>query len=174
MFPSERGVWEASKKGLERAHPIGCTSVSWAPAAEPGALVSPHVSQAPVKRLCSAGCDNTVKVWSFNEATKEWKVDQVLEGHTDWVRDAAWAPNIGLPMNTIASCGQDGLVFAWTQAEAGSPWKSRLIQDFKVPVWRVSWSVTGSLLAVSDGNNVVTLWKEQLDETWVQVSTVQG
>lgn len=59
----------------------------------------------------SAGCDNAVKVWGFNEAAKEWKVEQVLEGHSDWVRDAAWAPNVGLPMNTIASCGQDGQVF---------------------------------------------------------------
>lgn len=28
------------------------------------------------------------------------------------VRDVAWAPNLGLPMNTIASAGQDGKVGA--------------------------------------------------------------
>mmetsp|Transcript_8395 Transcript_8395/g.14452 ORF Transcript_8395/g.14452 Transcript_8395/m.14452 type:complete len:313 (-) Transcript_8395:398-1336(-) len=166
--------WEASKKGLERAHPIGCTSVSWAPASQPGSLVSQVAAgSAPAKRLVSAGCDNAVKVWGFNEAAKEWKVEQVLEGHSDWVRDAAWAPNVGLPMNTIASCGQDGQVFAWTQNEAGSPWKKLLIMDFKVPVWRVSWSVTGNILAVSDGNHTVTLWKEQLDGTWAQIQSVQ-
>lgn len=30
-------------------------------------------------------------------------------------------------------------------------------------VWRVSWSITGSILAVSSGENKVTLWKESLD-----------
>jgi protein transport protein SEC13 len=64
-------------------------------------------------------------------------------------------------------------VFAWTQNEAGSPWKKLLIMDFKVPVWRVSWSVTGNILAVSDGNHTVTLWKEQLDGTWAQIQSVQ-
>ena len=34
----------------------------------------------------------------------------MLTGHNDWVRDVAWAPNLGLPMNTIASAGQDGQV----------------------------------------------------------------
>jgi len=63
--------WEATKKGLERSHPIGCTSVSWAPGSQPGSLVSPAAGSAPAKRLCSAGCDNTVKVWGFNEAIKE-------------------------------------------------------------------------------------------------------
>lgn len=30
----------------------------------------------------------------------------MLNGHTDWVRDVAWAPNIGMPGNYIASCSQ--------------------------------------------------------------------
>ena len=40
----------------------------------------------------------------------------------------------------------------------------------QVPVWRVSWSMTGNILAVSDGNNAVTLWKETIDGIWQQVS----
>lgn len=31
------------------------------------------------------------------------------------------------------------------------------------PVWRVSWSVTGNILAVSSGESDVTLYKEELD-----------
>ena len=27
-------------------------------------------------------------------------------GHSDWVRDVAWAPSLGLPFHTIASAGQ--------------------------------------------------------------------
>jgi len=37
-------------------------------------------------------------------------------------------------------------------------------------VWRVSWSLTGNILAVSDGNNLVTLWKEAVDGNWSKVS----
>ncbi len=34
--------------------------------------------------------------------------EETLEGHTDWVRDVAWAPNIGLPRSYIASASQVG------------------------------------------------------------------
>lgn len=29
-----------------------------------------------------------------------------MNAHSDWVRDVAWAPNIGLPGEYIATCGQ--------------------------------------------------------------------
>ncbi len=45
-----------------------------------------------------------------------------------------------------------------------------MIRRLQVPVWRVSWSVTGTLLAVSDANNNVTLWKETVDGLWQQVA----
>jgi protein transport protein SEC13 len=59
-------------------------------------------------------------------------------------------------------------VFAWIERPGGG-WDKRLVHDFKVPVWRVSWSLTGALLAVSDANNAVTLWKETIDGVWQQV-----
>ena len=91
-------------------------------------------------------------------------------GHADWVRDVAWAPNLGMPKNTIASAGQDGKVLIWTQSEPAGPWAPTLLCDFGAPVWRVSWSVFGNVLAVADATNAVTLWKEAVDGQWAQVS----
>lgn len=116
------------------------------------------------------------QVWRYGELG--WTEEETLQGHNDWVRDVAWAPNLGLPKNTIASAGQDGQVFVWSERSPGSApaatgssgWDRTLVHDFKVPVWRVSWSSTGSILAVSDGNNAVTLWKESLDGVWQQIS----
>jgi len=36
-------------------------------------------------------------------------------------------------------------------------------------VFRLSWSVTGNILAVSDSTNSVTLWKEGVDKQWEQI-----
>lgn len=47
--------------------------------------------------------------------TSSWILEETLEAHTDWVRDVAWAPNVGLPRSYIASCGQDRRVFIWTK-----------------------------------------------------------
>jgi protein transport protein SEC13 len=46
------------------------------------------------------------------------------------------------------------------------------MHEFEAPVWRVSWSVTGHLLAVSSGDSDISLWKADLDGKWLQVSTV--
>ncbi|KAE9598497.1 hypothetical protein Lal_00027051 [Lupinus albus] len=164
------GGWDTSK--IDQAHPVGVTSVSWAPSMAPGALVGAGLFD-PVQKLCSGGCDNTVKVWKLTNGL--WKMDcfPALHMHSDWVRDVAWAPNLGLPKSTIASASQDGKVIIWTVAKEGDQWEGKVLNDFKTPVWRVSWSLTGNILAVADGNNNVTLWKEAVDGDWQQVTTVE-
>jgi WD40 repeat protein len=91
----------------------------------------------------------------------------------DWVRDVAWAPNTGMPFNIIASCSEDRSVFIWKQTERDGQWMPTLMKSFDSPVWRVSWSVTGNVLAVSTGDHSVTLWKQSVDESWVQITTVE-
>ncbi len=63
-----------------------------------------------MKRFASAGCDNLVKIWGFHDDTQAWVEEDVLEGHADWVRDVAWAPNIGLPRSYIATASQVSIV----------------------------------------------------------------
>jgi protein transport protein SEC13 len=88
---------------------------------------------------------------------------------------------------------QDRLCVIWSQDETGN-WKSKELPKFPAPVWRVSWSITGerklmifigrsnnlfyyfsatgNILAVSSGDNRVTLWKEVADGDWKVVSAV--
>jgi protein transport protein SEC13 len=54
----------------------------------------------------SAGSDNLVKIWAYDGEAKKWVEEEVIRGHEDWVRDVAWAPNIGLPGMYIASASQ--------------------------------------------------------------------
>ena len=91
---------------------------------------------------------------------------------SDWVRDVAWAPNTGMPYNTIASCSEDRSVYIWKQSDRDAKWVPTLMKTFDAPVWRVSWSITGNVLAVSTGDHNVTLWKQAVDESWVQISSV--
>lgn len=167
------GQWDATK--IPGAHSIGCTGVCWSPAPPPGSLVAGGgAGQAqPVRRLVSSGCDNLAKIWRFDDAAGGWKEEHALRGHDDWVRDACWSSNVGMPMNTVATCGQDGKVLIWTQDEPGGAWNKTLLNDFGAPVWRLSWSVMGSVLAVSDANNLVTVWKESVDGKWDQIAAAE-
>uniref|UniRef100_A0A8D1JSW4 Protein SEC13 homolog n=1 Tax=Sus scrofa TaxID=9823 RepID=A0A8D1JSW4_PIG len=149
------GQWEVKK--INNAHTIGCNAVSWAPAVVPGSLIDQPSGQKPnyIKKFASGGCDNLIKLWK-EEEDGQWKEEQKLEAHSDWVRDVAWAPSIGLPTSTIASCSQDGRVFIWTCDDAsGNTWSPKLLHKFNDVVWHVSWSITANILAVSGGDNKV-------------------
>ncbi len=130
-----------------------------------------------VKRFVTGGCDNLVKIWKYDETDEKWVEEEKLEGHSDWVRDVAWAPSSGLPKSYIASCSQDRRVIIWTNTFDGTSSNNisyKVLHTFEDVVWHVSWSVMGNILAVSGGDNKVSLWKENLDGQWSCISDMAG
>ena len=146
LWLTDDGQWGAD---IFNGHAIGCNAVSWAPATQPGSLITPQQNNAvpgqptapvqTIKRFASAGCDNLVKIWGYREDSQSWVEEETLEGHTDWVRDVAWAPNIGLPRSYIATASQvcliplgyqlmfssktqDKTVIIWTKDTLTAPW----------------------------------------------------
>jgi protein transport protein SEC13 len=152
---------------------LGCNSVSWAPfgAYDHAASTTPSGKDASAMRLVTGSCDNTVRFWRYDESSGQW-AEEAKAGnpHADWVRDVAWAPITATPTNIVASCSEDRSVCIWKENEGGE-WDFAVIKTFEAPVWRVSWSVTGNVLAVSTGDHLVTLFKQAVDGAWVQVSS---
>ena len=79
-----------------------------------------------------------------------------LDAHSDWVRDVAWAPSVGLKRQLIASCSQDRRVIIWANDGTGTSWTPHELPTFSDVIWHVSWAVTGNILAVSGGDNKVS------------------
>lgn len=163
------------------AHKPGVNALSWGPAIRTGALLADgaaagevSVSSTPVKRLVTGGCDDRVKVWRFTGG--KWEQDK-FQGdqnlHAGWVRDVAWAPSIGLPSNVIASASEDKTVVMWSEDAKASVWTKKQVLQFKHKVWSVSWSVMGNILAVSHGDNQVSLWKQAIDGRWKSLSSLR-
>lgn len=157
------------------AHAAGVNAASWAPPTVSRSLVQTTVTGQGQenKRFVSGGSDNLVKIWKFDVESNTYVVESELKGHEDWVRDVAWSPSV-LSKSYIASASQDRTVIIWTQ-EGDGPWKKKLLRDEKFPdvVWRVSWSLSGNVLAVSGGDNKVTLWKENLKGEWESAGVVE-
>lgn len=163
------GTWDTRSFG---AHGLGVNAVSWAPSMVPGSAVSTIGTPPRTKRFVTGGCDNLVKIWVYDTASQQWSEESRHEGHEDWVRDVAWAPNIGLSKSYIASAGQDKQVLIWTRIGTQAWQKTQLKESgFADVVWRVSWSESGNLLAVSCGDGKIYVYKET-GHAWEEVSTV--
>ncbi|KAI9751808.1 MAG: Intermediate filament protein [Chaenotheca gracillima] len=156
------------------AHGLGVNAVSWAPALSPGSLVSSSTPNTSVRRFVTGGSDNMVKIWDWSPETKSYNTTHTLPGHTDWVRDVSWSPTL-LSKSYIASASQDKTVRIWTSDTSAAPygdWTSTTL-NFDAVVWRVSWSLSGNVLAVSGGDNKVSLWKESLKGGWECVKRIE-
>ncbi|CAM9208102.1 unnamed protein product [Discosporangium mesarthrocarpum] len=153
---------------------LGCNAVSWGPYHSVG---SRDDSGTQYMRLVTGSCDERVRFWRCPVgSTDAWELERQeneASPHNDWVRDVAWAPSTGMPWNMVASCSEDRSVVIWTQSEPMGPWSAARMNVFNTPVWRVSWSVTGNVLAVSSGDLDVTLWKQSLEGKWELISTVE-
>ncbi|KAF2120884.1 WD40-repeat-containing domain protein [Lophiotrema nucula] len=149
----------------------GVNSVSWAPSVGPGVLSSQSGNKVGgERRFVTGGSDCQVKIWEWSAETGSWNNVQLLTGHTDWVRDVAWSPTV-LSKSYIASASQDKTVRIWTSSDLRE-WKSTVL-SVEAAAWRVSWSLSGNVLAVSSSDNRVSLWKERLSGGWECVKTLE-
>jgi protein transport protein SEC13 len=183
LFTLVTAQWQPTARFF--GHPNGCNSISWAPLVKTGQLVTGQQQQQQHQqqpqaalRLVSGGCDSCVKVWTCDTSNPAGWVESKAfstgqNRHKDWVYDVAWAPSIGLPTSTIASCSEDKTVVIWSEHPNGK-WQRTVLngKPFNHKVWKVSWSLMGNILAVSHGDNTVTLWKESLDGKWQNLSNL--
>jgi protein transport protein SEC13 len=71
---------------------------------------------------------------------------------------------------------KDRRVIIWTNSDvsSSSTWTPKILQTFDDVVWHLSWSVSGNMLAVSGGDNKISLWKENLEGQWTCISDGSG
>lgn len=112
--------------------------------------------QVPSFRFVSASNDKKIIEWARQEDRFE---PRPVGSHSDWVRDVAWAPNVGLKYEVIVSASEspEEPVVIWAKDK---DWKKVCsVTDFQCAAWRVGWNPTGNVFTVSNGNNETRLYK---------------
>ncbi|KTB14515.1 Protein transport protein SEC13-2 [Nakaseomyces glabratus] len=161
----------ASTKILDNAHKFGVNSISWAPLVKTDSSDDGDETTA-VKQFISGGNDNLVKIWKFDDDQETYVVADTLEGHKDAVTAVDWSPTT-LLQSYVASVSNDKQCLVWTQDHSSkkNDWKKISVNEgkFEQKLGSVSWSLSGNLLAVSDDDKNVTIWKESGDGKWEEV-----
>ena len=205
-FKNNTNTWD--KQTIPNAHKVATQAVSFAPGNSPCSLFTENSensgnsnSNKSKLRLVSGGDENEAKIWAYDETSNTWTNEDTLEAHDDWIKDVAWAPNIGLPEEQIATCSTDHKVIIWSrnyldnensqnpnqqsknsQAQENEidtletlnrkTWKPTVLPPFDEVIWHVSWSLTGGILACSGGVDHVSLWKQDLSGCWQRINDV--
>jgi len=150
-----------------QAHMGGAQALSWMPAAHREAS-----SAGCPMRLATCGCDSSVSVWKNEGEVWSQEMPPLPSPHSDWVRAVAWRPDDGRNNSVIASGAWDKTVVIFTQEMEGQPWRQTARLTLPDKVEGLSWSVTGSILAVSYGDGEATLYKEAFNGSYVEVGKV--
>lgn len=181
-YDSESMSWNNS---IWMAHDMGALGVSWSPLSF-GYSIFKSLDKSSLTdknypdkiRLATSGCDNLIKIWHGDSNFSNWTLEFTLKAHTDWVRDIAWCPGNN---NLLASGSQDKSVLIWqfnhdsTNNEKGSQtnescWCFDVMHVFPDTIWRLSWNEPGFLLAVSCGDQNLSVWAEESPGKWISIS----
>lgn len=151
-------------------HEIACKSplscLSWNPS-----LFRLH---AP---MIAAGSDSTanepkVFIFEYSEYNRKWAKTETLANVTDPVHDIAFAPNCGRSYHVLAVASKDVSIFN-LKPIADPTGNNRLdvtvaaqFNDHYCTVWRVTWNVTGTMLASSGDDGYLRMWRMNYQKGW--------
>jgi len=114
----------------------------------------------------TGGSDQHVRVWVEDQDT--FKLEQSLQ-HEDSVLSVNWASNIGLSIEMVVSCSEDGVLRIWKQDDKSNVFDlfQQETQKDGLPFWKAEWSPVGHMLAVSQGDNEVTVYTQDQSGLYV-------
>lgn len=169
------GAWplvEDIKAGAE------CQSLSW----------NPSPFDPP---MMAVGVGNAVQIYEYAESVQQWvkltmtmkvgdQTSQVTElPHDGPVHDVEWAPDMGRQFHWIATAskGEVGVrVFKlkFNRADGTCAVEEKCLSKHTKEVWRVSWNITGTLLASTGDDGCTMLWKCNVLGDWHHVLKVNS
>nr|KAF6330951.1 SEH1 like nucleoporin [Myotis myotis] len=149
---------------------LSCSCISW----------NPSSSRAHSPMIAVGSDDSSpnamakVQIFEYNENTRKYAKAETLMTVTDPVHDIAFAPNLGRSYHILAIATKDVRIFTLKPVRkeltsSGGPTKFEIhivaqFDNHNSQVWRVSWNITGTVLASSGDDGCVRLWKESTAE----------
>lgn len=145
--------------------PLSC--LSWNP--------SLFRSHAP---MIAAGSDvaqpNEPKVFIFEygEHNRKWNKTETLNSITDPVHDISFAPNVGRSYHILAVASKDVTILNLkpimdrTSSSRFDIHTAAQFNDHYITVWRVTWNVTGTMLASTGDDGYVRMWRMNYQKGW--------
>ncbi|XP_064610421.1 LOW QUALITY PROTEIN: nucleoporin SEH1-like [Liolophura sinensis] len=174
-------VMNLSQWSLQHEIPckLSCSCLSW----NSSRVHPPMIAVGSDDANSSAG--GKVQIYEYSDNTRKWsKVDTIMTV-TEPVHDVAFAPNLGRSYHLLAVATRDLKILTLhplkRDQSAGQTGVTKLsinrvaqFDDHGSQVWRISWNVTGTVLASSGDDGMVRLWKANYLNSWKCIEVLKG
>ncbi|KAG9510788.1 Nucleoporin SEH1 [Fragariocoptes setiger] len=153
---------------------MSCSSITW----------NQSRIHPPMLAVGSDDSNNSapkVLIYEYNDRVRKWSKIDVVASATDPVYDLTFAPYMGRSYHLLGIASKNVQIVTikpiQTQYEQQNLNGSQLPQKIEIrtvaqfddhtgQVWRVSWNITGTILASSGDDGTVRLWKANYLDNW--------
>ncbi|XP_071785423.1 nucleoporin SEH1-like isoform X2 [Asterias amurensis] len=158
---------------------LNCSCLSW----NPSRVHPPMIAVGSDDPSPTSGGKVQIYEYKENERKKKWNKTETLMNITEAVHDLAFAPNMGRSYHVIAVATKDVRIMTLKPLRRDANTMGPIGLDIKQPaqldhnnqqVWRVSWNVTGTILASSSDDGLVRLWKANYLGNWKCIQEMKG
>ncbi|MCL4145293.1 UNVERIFIED_CONTAM: hypothetical protein GTU68_005239, partial [Idotea baltica] len=156
-----------------------CSCLSWNPS--PSRIHPPLIAVGSDDQ--SGGMNGKVLLFEYSDNLRKWTKVETILSVTDPVHDIAFSPNLGRSYHLLAIATKDVRIIT-VKPIGNSPNQSNFstfevrqagqFDDHGSTVWRVSWNMTGTILASSGEDGCVRLWKANYLDLWKCISVLKG
>jgi len=121
-------------------------------------------------------------IYEYNESMRKWIKVESLSAFTEPVYDLKFAPNVGRSYHLLAIGSKNVHLISMKplasppDSEASSKFDVNHLaqfEDHNSQIWRVSWNITGTILASSGADGSVRLWKANYMNNWKCISVLK-
>ncbi|XP_072168675.1 nucleoporin SEH1-like [Diadema setosum] len=155
---------------------LNCSCLSW----NPSRVHPPMIAVGSDSSDPSGG--GKVQIYEYKESERKWLKIETLNVITQAVHDLAFAPNLGRSYHMLAIATREIRIMTLTPIRRDQSVGSTRFEikhaaqlDFKQSqVWRVSWNVTGTILAASSDDGYVRLFKANYLDKWKCIQELKG
>ncbi|XP_013396753.1 nucleoporin SEH1 isoform X1 [Lingula anatina] len=159
---------------------LSCSCISW----NPSRVHQPMIAVGSDDANPSGG--GKVQIYEYNDNSRKWSKVETITVVTESVKDIQFAPNLGRSYHLLGIASKDVRIISLkplrrdqssTQTSGHSKFDLRQVAQFdehNAQVWRLSWNVTGTVLASSGDDGCVRLWKANYLDNWKCISVLKG
>lgn len=141
--------------------------------------------------MLAVGSDDTnvasggkVFLFEYSESSHRWSKAETINTIVDPVHDIAFAPNLGRSYHILGIASKDVRIvilrppqkdaFAACSTSQLEILQAAQFDDHHSTVWRISWNITGTILASSGDDGCLRMWKANYLQNWKSIAVLKG